>query len=156
MYSPRQVLARSVRVSVPDPLMAAPTEVDLARAERAMGRHLPESFLDFQRVMGGRGLSGVTVLRLASHADDAANLIEVNLRWRSPRHGCGLPADVVAFAADGAGDLFCFDLRTNAAEPPVVLWDPTLDPESNLTDLRPQFSSFIEWLEAELDLTAAA
>lgn len=156
MYSPRQVLARSVRVSIPDPLMNAPTEVDLARAERALGRHLPGSFLDFERVMGGRGLSGVTVLRLASHVDDAANLVEVNLRWRSPRHGCGLPADVVGFAADGAGDLFCFDLRADSAEPPVVLWDPTLDPETNLTDLRPQFGSFIEWLEAELDLTAAA
>lgn len=156
MYSPRQVLARSVRLSQPDPLLVPFDPTDLAATERALGRPLPTPFVTFQQLLAGRILPGVDVLRLSRAIDESRNLVEVNLRWRSPRHGCGLPADVVAFAPDGAGDLFCFDLRGGASDPPIVLWDPSIDPDQNLADLRPHFATFVEWLEAELDLVAAA
>lgn len=156
MYSPRQVLARSVRVSVPAPRLAPPTDLDVERACLALGRALPSTFLEFQRLVGGRAVPGLDVLRLAASADDEASLVEKNLAWRSPRHGIGLPAALVAFASDGAGNLFCFDLRDPVEEPPVVLWDPLQGARDNLADLAPLYRSFIDWLEAELDLVAAA
>jgi len=155
MYSPRQVLARSVRVSVPSNLGSAPTDADIAAAERALGHVLPPAFVEFQRLLGGRTVTGLDVLRLAT-SSRASDLVESNLAWRSPRHGLALPADLVAFARDESGVLFCFDLRADRAEPPVVLWDSQSDVDENLRDLRPLHASFIAWLEAELDLAAAA
>lgn len=156
MYSPRQVLARSVRVSVAAPRLAPPTDFDVERACLALGRALPATFLEFQRLIGGRAVPGLDVLRLAASADDDASLVEKNLAWRSPRHGLGLPATLIAFASDGAGNLFCFDTRDSVEEPPIVLWDPLEDPRDNLADLAPLYRTFIDWLEAELDLVAAA
>ncbi|MEZ5979245.1 MAG: SMI1/KNR4 family protein [Planctomycetota bacterium] len=156
MISPRQILARSVRVSVPEPRLAPPTELDLLRAEQALGCRLPEAFIEFQKLMGGRALPGLDVLRLAGASDESSSLVESNLRWRSPRHGFGLAAGVVAFAPDGAGDFFCFDLRDGSADPEVVLWDPSVGTDENLADLRPLHANFLDWLEAELDLSAVA
>ena len=157
MYSPRQVLARSVRLSLPDAAIPPFAPSHVAGAERALGRPLPRAFVSFTQALAGRFLPGVEVFRLAPEVDDHRNLVEVNLRWRSPRRGCGLPADLVAFAPDGAGDLFCFDLRGGSDDPPVVLWDPMLDPEQNLADLDPHFDTFVECPrgkkdDAELDV----
>jgi len=156
MYSPRQVLARSVRVSVSAPRLAPPTDLDVERACLALGCSLPPAFVEFQRLLGGRAIVGLDVLRLAASADDETSLVEKNLAWRSPRHGIGLPATLIAFAPDGSGNLFCFDMRDPVGEPPIVLWDPLLDRRDNLADLAPLHHTFIDWLEAELDLVAAA
>lgn len=156
MYSPRQVLARSVRLSLPDAALPPFAPSHVADAERALGRPLPRAFVSFIQALAGRCLPGVEVFQLAPQVPELRNLVEVNLRWRSPRHGCGLPADLIAFAPDGAGDLFCFDLREETEDPPIVLWDPMLDAEQNLADLDPHFATFVEWLEAELDLATAA
>jgi hypothetical protein len=67
---------------------------------------------------------------------DPKEMIESTDGWR----GMGLPLDMIAFATDCCGNLFCFDEQANGA--PVFLFD------HDFGTTKPIAPSFTRWIEA--------
>jgi cell wall assembly regulator SMI1 len=105
---------------------------DLDALESHFGFLLPE---DYRQAVLAHGLPRPTLALLHSIAEadlDLADVgeflspgeaIETSDAWR----GAGMPSNLVAFAMDSGGDLFCFDAKAGSGDRPasaaVWLWD---------------------------------
>jgi SMI1/KNR4 family protein SUKH-1 len=117
-------------------------------AERALGAPLPESFRKFQLEFGECENAPIDIYSLLPAEQPGLNLVSINLEARTEM-GPRLPAYLIAFSDNGAGDLLCFDTRTiSGNEAPVVYWDHELD-EGQTPE--PVALSFVEWLRVELE-----
>src|SRR5688500_15439239 len=80
---------------------------------------------------------------------ELARLVSVNEFLHAPKHLSSWPSFLIAFASNGCGDYFAYNLRS---EPPTIIYiDPDLTVMENLTsgDKR-QFGSFGEWYNYKL------
>jgi cell wall assembly regulator SMI1 len=126
------------------------TDADLAKVEQRFGFDLPS---DYRNDVLRYGLARPTIALLDTIVDrelpmaDLAHMlspdkmIEITLTWRD----MGLPGDMVAFAADCCGNLFCFRTKPDGREmggAPVFLFD------HDFGTTRAISPSFADWIEA--------
>ena len=128
------------------------TPAEIAAAERELGAQLPESFRRFQLEFGDYNGGPVDIYSVKPLEPPARTIVSMNRTARTelyPR----LPAHLIAFADNGAGDYNCFDTRACiAGECPVVWWDHELDEQQ---PPEPAAPSFVDWLQAELEEIAS-
>ncbi|MEJ0034946.1 MAG: SMI1/KNR4 family protein [Gammaproteobacteria bacterium] len=105
-------------------IAAVPSQEDFRRASDTLAFELPASYVEFCQ------LGGLTDIRLR-HRILSPNEI---LRSR-----CEVPGNLVPFADDGCGDLFCWPTDTGV-EPAVIFYDQETQHSS------PAAPSFTEWL----------
>jgi hypothetical protein len=76
-------------------------------------------------------------------------LVEVNDFLHAMDNGNRWPAFLVAFASNGCGDYFAYDLRT---EPPKIIYmDPDRTVDENLSNReRLEYSSFEDWYASKV------
>jgi hypothetical protein len=76
--------------------------------------------------------------------------VAVNEWLHSQRVAFPWPSFLVAFASNGCGDYFAYDMSQS---PPSILYiDPDATPEENLADPEAlRYSSFEEWYESKLE-----
>lgn len=141
----RKAAAKAGRAEVV-PRPAMPEQI--ADAERQLGAGLPDSFRLFQLEFGGCQNAPIDIYNVLPGDPAGLNLVAINLKERTEM-GPRLPAYLIAFSDDGAGDRFCFDTRAvNNNEAPVVVWSHELD-EDQVPE--PVATSFVEWLRNELE-----
>jgi hypothetical protein len=76
-------------------------------------------------------------------------LVDVNAFLHSPDTVNRWPAFLVAFASNGCGDHFAYDLRSR--DLPVIYMDPDLTADENLVaDDKLQFATFDQWYDWQL------
>jgi hypothetical protein len=122
-------------------------EEDLGSAERRLRSRLPTGY---RNAILQFGLPRPTIdllnaicdreLDLHSIGDflSPAEIVEVTEDWRD----LGLPEELVAFATDGKGNLFCFPTSSEGTdELPVFLWD------HDSKEVRSVASSFSGWID---------
>jgi hypothetical protein len=130
-----------------DVVPAPATADELAAAEQALGRELPESYRWFQLEFGHVPHGPVEVYSVRTPGPSESNIVGINLDERRDAYP-RLPAHLIAFSDSGGGDLPCFDSSVRQdGEYPVVWWDHEGDEGQ-----RPEreAASFLEWLEREL------
>ena len=140
----RAYVGASKAAVIPRP--ATPEEIDAA--ERALGAPLPDSFQRFQLEFGDCQNSPIHIFTVRSADPRASNIVAANLAERTVP-GARLPAHLIAFSDDGAGDLFCFDTRAfSGNEAPVVVWDHELNQDQTPEPVAPDFAY---WLRGEIE-----
>lgn len=73
-----------------------------------------------------------------------------NERLHSSRVSSPWPEFLVAFASQGCGDYFAYDMRLSP--PSVIYIDPDATPEENLADPEAvRYASFNDWYESQLE-----
>jgi hypothetical protein len=78
-----------------------------------------------------------------------SNVASENERLHSARVWAPWPDFLIAFASQGCGDYFAYDIRQSP--PSVIYIDPGYTPEENLADPESvRYASFYEWYEAQL------
>ena len=78
------------------------------------------------------------------------DLVAVNQWLHSPQVWAPWPDFLVAFASNGCGDYFAYDMRQSP--PSIIYIDPDATPEENLADPEAlRYSSFGEWYESQLE-----
>lgn len=129
---------------------SVPTPVDPERLESAEVRLGTRLAADYREAVLPHGLPQPTIALLDAIVDRELDLhdvsaflspdeiVETTQAWRE----LGLPADLVAFAADCGGNLFCFRSAGEAAVAPVEFFD------HDFGDVRTVAHSFTEWIEA--------
>ena len=136
--------------TIDNPPKASPESV--AKAEKELGVKLPADFLAIAAVHQGAGPEpdgfdtpdgGGSAISSLFHFEEGL-FNNIVARWDS---AVALPDKVIPFAADGLGNLICFDYRTTPDHPSVVFWD------HEKCDDPPQFiaSSFTEFLSKLYD-----
>jgi hypothetical protein len=131
----------------PDYAPIAVSAGELEAVERRLQTQLP---FDYKRAALEFGLPRPTGELLDAICDRQADLaalgdflgpaeiVEVTEDWRD----LGLPEELVAFATDGIGNLFCFSTDpSGASAQPVFLWD------HDSKEVRTVASSFADWIE---------
>ena len=131
----------------PDSAPESVVEEELQGAEHRLQTHLPTAYrnaiLEF-------GLPKPTIELLDAICDRELDLpsvgnflgpkeiVEVTEDWRD----LGMPEELVAFATDGMGNLFCFPTNSNVSDDqPVFLWD------HDSKEVESVASSFSGWIE---------
>jgi hypothetical protein len=127
-----------------------PTSVTAAQLEDAERRLLTKLPLDYREAILDFGLPRTTIELLDAICDrqlDIANvgdfltpqeIVEVTEAWRD----LGLPEELVAFATDGVGNLFCFPTdESESDQQPVFLWDHD---SKDIDAVAPSFSAWID------------
>jgi len=85
-----------------------------------------------------------------SSANKSLDLPGVNQWLHSPQVWAAWPEFLVAFASQGCGDYFAYDLRQSPAS--VIYISPDGTPEEHLANPESlRYSSFAEWYESQLD-----
>jgi len=128
-----------------------PTPVDeraLAETEASLGALLPA---DYRSAVLRVGLPRPTIALLDSIVEndlsvadlgdflDPSSIVEVSRSWR----GMGLPADLIAFANDSLGNLFCFSARSQGDTSGVFYFDRD---EGSVEEVAPSFTAWIDEL----------
>ena len=147
-------------VDAPTP---APTESQIAEAQRLLGHPLPPSYLEFMN-LGGMLLPPDWDLYWVGGPDlQRRNIVIANAVERE-HPNCPLPDHLIAFFDDATGDQYCFDTREREAdaeladddesgEYPVVLWDREKDAnqgeDENLFVVGDTFTGWIKWYISE-------
>ena len=116
-------------------------------AEAALAVRLPDGYRWFQLEFGDYREGPVAIFGVQPAQEYTENIVDRNQIERTemrPR----LPAHLIAFSNNGAGDHYCFDtIRGSGNEYPVVWWDHELDENQEPLAAAP---SFLDWLEGEL------
>lgn len=74
----------------------------------------------------------------------------VNERLHSPQVYAPWPPFLLAFASNGCGDYFAYDMRQSPAS--IIYIDPDSTPEENLADPEAlRYATFDEWYESRLE-----
>lgn len=110
------------------PPVAGPDKV--GEAERALGVKLPADFLAVATIHQG-ALPEPSSFDIPDSTSSAINYLlhfeaepfTSNIVARREPVVDVMPDKVVPFAADGGGNLLCFDYRADPAHPSVVFWD---------------------------------
>jgi hypothetical protein len=131
------------------------TASDLATMEQELGTSLPQSYVAFMQTHGAIRTPSMLKLVVDTESDlwaledfitPGEAIRDTKLYWSG-----GMSAELVGFAGDGMGNLFCFRrLRTGAPRPddvPVCFFDHEF-PDAN-SELA---KSFDEWLASYLKL----
>jgi hypothetical protein len=85
-----------------------------------------------------------------SSDDGSLGLVSVNQWLHSPEVWAPWPDFLVAFASQGCGDYFAYDLRRSP--PSIIYIGPDATPEQHLADPESlRYSSFGEWYESQLE-----
>jgi hypothetical protein len=135
-------------------LVPRPAKVEeIDRAERELGAPFPMSYRWFQLEFGDVEPGPLDIYTVCTpQGRYSKHVIEANLQERTEA-GPRLPAHLIAFSDNGAGDLLCFDTtRPEGAEYPVVWWNHEMG-----EDQEPEgaASSFLDWIEQTLKEMAA-
>jgi hypothetical protein len=78
------------------------------------------------------------------------DLVAVNEWLHSRQVASPWPPFLVAFASNGCGDYFAYDMRQSPAS--IIYIDPDATPEENLADPEAlRYSDFAEWYESQLE-----
>jgi hypothetical protein len=129
---------------------STPDEVDPERLESAEARLRIRLPADYREAVLTHGLPRPTIALLNAIVDGELELpdvraflspdemVESTEDWRE----LGLPADLVAFATDGSGNLFCFRSQSTPEAPQVFYFD------HDFGDVRMVAPSFTAWIEA--------
>jgi hypothetical protein len=108
----------------------------LAEAEARLGGRLAKTFVQFARAVGS------TRWPVEIHAVEA--LAPYPPEW-------GRPSYLVAFATDGSGNDWCFDLRhREKGEYPIVFWDHEDPPDAAELEQADVVTTFDAWLEEQV------
>ncbi len=125
------------------------SEKDVASAEEQLGTIFPASY---RSAILNHGLPYPTielldkVVDLKSDIADVSeflapsDIVETTFDW----HELGLPVELVAFAIDCSGNLFCFPESTNnlkSVESPIMFFDHDFETTETIS------KSFTEWLD---------
>ena len=135
-------------------LVPRPAKVEeIDRAERELGAPFPMSYRWFQLEFGDVEHGPLDIYTVCTpQGRYSKHVIEANLQERTeaaPR----LPAHLIAFSDNGAGDLLCFDTtRPEGAEYPVVWWNHEMEEDQEPESAA---SSFLDWIEQTLEEMAA-
>jgi len=87
---------------------------------------------------------------ILSSDNRSGNLIAENQRLHSSQVSAPWPDFLVAFASQGCGDYFAYDMRQSP--PSIIYIDPDSTPEENLAAPEAlRYSSFEEWYESQLE-----
>ena len=127
----------------PEPVM----EDELDTSERRLNTRLPS---DYRDAVLAFGLPRTIAALLSTICDRELELrdvgdffspqgmVERTEDWRD----CGLPEELVAFASDCMGNLFCFPVDpNNSREQPVLFWDHD---DKSFETVAPSFARWIE------------
>lgn len=122
--------------------------------ERQLGTVLPRSLCDFLLTCGPVSAPGLfgTIVEQELEFEDLSEflspdeIVELTQGWRSQ----GLAANLVAFANDSSGNLFCFEVASERADDAHV-WFFDHDFQTNVS----LGLTFSEWLDRYADLTPA-
>ena len=152
----------SLTQGVDDPT-PAPTEGQIAEAERLLGHPLPPSYREFMNLGGLLLRPGWDLYWVGGPEMARRNIVVANAVERA-HETCPLPEHLIAFFDDDSGDQYCFDTRPREAdaelaedveegEYPIVLWDrekaaDQADHET-LFVVGDSFTGWIKWYIAE-------
>jgi hypothetical protein len=131
----------------PDDAPDAVSEEELGSTEHRLETHLPA---DYRSAVLKSGLPRSTIHLLGAIVDREldvrdvsgflapADIVTVTEDWRD----LGLPEELVAFATDCMGNLFCFPVDTNASgEAPVFFFDHD---DKAVESIAPSFTRWID------------
>jgi hypothetical protein len=128
-----------------------PTLVDehaLAEAEASLGASLPA---DYRSAVLCCGLPRPTIALLDSIVEsdlnvadlgdflDPSSIVKITREWRDK----GLPAELIAFANDSLGNLFCFSVRSDGGTSRVFFFDHE---DGGLEEVASSFTAWIDEL----------
>jgi hypothetical protein len=122
--------------------------MEIAAVEKTLGMRFParhrKAFLDRTDP-----IHAVCDFLLPASPYELLRLVDVNDFLHAPERWNRWPAHLVAFASNGCGDYFAYDLRS---QPPQVLYiDPYLTIAENLgAEDKLQFESFEAWYQNKL------
>ncbi|MBI3875942.1 MAG: SMI1/KNR4 family protein [Verrucomicrobia bacterium] len=89
-----------------------------------------------------------------SSSHTSLQILHVNEWLHSPNVGSPWPDFLVAFASNGCGDYFAYDIRHKPYH--VIYIDPDDSVEENLDDLQAlRYESFEKWYEAAITLRSS-
>ncbi len=134
---------------------ALPLEPDRLRAaEQRLGVRFPQDYVDCVLQHQGQtpepatfryGEGGSTVFNELYHFEDSPATSSQRAAQES-LETAGLPAGLVPFAGDPAGNHMCFDFREHAQTPTVVMLDHDAAGEDMLKSVAASFSELLEKL----------
>ncbi len=131
-------------------------EKDIVSAEEQIGTSFPAPY---RSAIINHGLPHFTIALLGKIVEleldiadvseflNPSDIIETTFSW----HELGLPIELVAFAADCSGNLFCFSKSNNVLksdERPILFFDHEFGTTATIS------ASFPEWLNAYCKLAA--
>ncbi len=123
----------------------------LRAAEARLGVKFPQDYVDCVLQHQGQtpepctfsyGDGYSSVLNELYHFEDSPSTSSQRAAQQSLDTG-GVPAGVVAFAGDPAGNHLCFDFRANAAVPTVVILDYEAGGENPLVPVAQSFTELL-------------
>lgn len=123
------------------------TEAQIREAEQLLGIPIAGGYRSFLSQFGWGGVEHLELYGLGVDTPDHLRLVRVTQSERSemvPR----LREQLLPVMNDGAGNLYCVDTSTTAAEPPVVFWDHARDGGQRVEIEARDFAS---WLHRQLD-----
>jgi hypothetical protein len=142
-----RLIARLFRDAAGQACVNAPATLEeVIGARDALGYRFPDSYVWFQLEFGDVADGPLGIYSVRTVDPPRRNIVDLNLDERR-RAGSRLPAHLIAFSDNGAGDYFCFDASARRhGECPVVWWSHELDGQEPETAA----PSFLDWIENEL------
>mgnify|MGYP001545754790 CR=1 FL=1 len=124
--------------------------MDVSQVEAKYGLQLPRSHV-LCLADPADPIHGACDFLLLESSVELLSLVHVNEFLRRPDKWNRWPAHLVAFASNGCGDYFAYDLRSPALT--IVYLDPSAPPEEALSSSdRLTFQSFDHWRSHQLEL----
>ncbi len=127
----------------PDALTACgATAEEVAEAERRLGVVFPEALRRFLMELGYVEADSAEFFGLGAGVPEHLNLVDRAIEERTTFHP-NIPPHLIPILNDGCGNHFCIELRTGAADPPIVFWSHELGSDQTPS---PVASCFSRWL----------